>query len=193
MITHASDSQQVPNQNKTKFQIEKNCQKFKFCKKLYMQHTFWSCLIGCIWNGSNQNCRHYRADAGRTDVVLTKCNQRGAILVTFEENQPYFRDWGGTLVVGYNVTCPVGFVACVCIFVIWTRSYKLHQSFLVHLLDHQKVLAGKIRWHPTQVQSSVLLPSGYSKWRSALLGYAIRRAPILVWPNMGKVGDNRRW
>ena len=25
------------------------------------------------------------------------------------------------------------------------------------------------------------------------LGYAIRRAPILVWPNMGKVGDNRRW
>ena len=25
------------------------------------------------------------------------------------------------------------------------------------------------------------------------LGYAIRRAPILVWPNMGKVGDNQRW
>ena len=23
----------------------KNCQKFKFCKKLYTQHTFWSYLI----------------------------------------------------------------------------------------------------------------------------------------------------
>ena len=25
-----------------------------------------------------------------------------------------------------------------------------------------------------------------------ILGYAIMRAPILVWPNMGNVGDNRR-
>ena len=25
----------------------------------------------------------------------------------------------------------------------------------------------------------------------SLLGYAIRRAPILVWPNMGNMGDNQ--
>ena len=38
------------NQNKTKskLQILKNCQKFKFCKTLYTRHTFWSCLIRCI-------------------------------------------------------------------------------------------------------------------------------------------------
>ena len=48
MITHTSDSHQIPSQNKTKLQILKNCQKFKFCKNRYMQHTFWSCLIRCI-------------------------------------------------------------------------------------------------------------------------------------------------
>ena len=87
---------------------------------------------------------------GGINIVLTECNRRGAILVTFDDNQTYFRDGDGTLVVGFNVTCPVGFVTCVCIFVIWSRSYKLRQSFLVHLLGHQKVLAGKTRWHPTQ-------------------------------------------
>ena len=50
MITHTSDSHQFPCQNKTKskLQILKNCQIFKFCKQLYMWHTFWSCFIR--WN-----------------------------------------------------------------------------------------------------------------------------------------------
>ena len=52
MITHTSDSHQIPSQSKTKskLQILKNCQKFKFaiCKKLYMRHTFWSCLARCV-------------------------------------------------------------------------------------------------------------------------------------------------
>ena len=67
MITHTSDSHQIPSQNKTKskLQILKNCQKFKFCKKYYTWHTFWSFLIRCKkWNGSNQNCTRYRADTG---------------------------------------------------------------------------------------------------------------------------------
>ena len=47
---------------------------------------------------------------GGINIVLTECNRRGAILVTFDDNQTYFRDGDGTLVVGFNVTCPVGFV-----------------------------------------------------------------------------------
>ena len=47
MITHSSDSYQIPSQNKTKskLQILKHCQKYKFCKKLYTRHTSWNCLI----------------------------------------------------------------------------------------------------------------------------------------------------
>ena len=65
MITHTSDSHQIPSQNKTKskLQILKNCQKFKFyffCKKLYMQHTFWCCLVRCI------NMIKYQMDPTRT-------------------------------------------------------------------------------------------------------------------------------
>ena len=43
-------SHQIPSQNKTKskLQILKNCQKFKFCKKIYTWNTYWSCLIRCI-------------------------------------------------------------------------------------------------------------------------------------------------
>ena len=50
MITHTSDSHQIPSQNntKSKSQILKNCQNFKFCKKLCTRHTFWSCFIRCI-------------------------------------------------------------------------------------------------------------------------------------------------
>ena len=50
MNTSTSDSHQIPTQNKTKskLQIFKNCQKLKFCKKLYMRHTLWSCLVRCI-------------------------------------------------------------------------------------------------------------------------------------------------
>ena len=59
MITHTSGSHQIPSQNKTKS---------KFCKRLYMRHTSWSCLIRCInMKWSNQNRRHYRADAGQMD------------------------------------------------------------------------------------------------------------------------------
>ena len=37
----------------------------KFCKEINMLHTFWRCLIRCIiWNGSNRNCRCYRAETG---------------------------------------------------------------------------------------------------------------------------------
>ena len=50
MITHSSDSHQIPSENKTKSKLRslKNCQIFKFCKKLYTRHTCWSCLIRCI-------------------------------------------------------------------------------------------------------------------------------------------------
>ena len=53
MITHTSDSHQIPSQNKTKskLQISKKLPKIqilKFCKKLYTRHTFWSCWIRCM-------------------------------------------------------------------------------------------------------------------------------------------------
>ena len=53
MITHTSELHQIPSQNKTKtkLQILKKLPKIKiikFCIKLYLQHTFWSCLIRCI-------------------------------------------------------------------------------------------------------------------------------------------------
>ena len=52
MITHTSDSHQIPSENRQSqsykfWQIAKNSN-LKFCKKLNMQHTFWSCLIRCI-------------------------------------------------------------------------------------------------------------------------------------------------
>ena len=50
MITHTSDSHQIPSQNETKskLQIFKNYQKYKFWNKLHMRHSSWSCLIRCI-------------------------------------------------------------------------------------------------------------------------------------------------
>ena len=55
MITHTSDSHQIPSQMKTKskLQILKNCQKLNFCN-----------FARNIWNGSNQNWRRYREDTG---------------------------------------------------------------------------------------------------------------------------------
>ena len=53
MITHTGDSHQIPGHKKTKSKLEipKICQKFKFYKfaitQGYMWHTFWSCLIRC--------------------------------------------------------------------------------------------------------------------------------------------------
>ena len=46
MITHTSDSHQIPSQNKTKSkqQIKKNAKNAN-CKKLYTRHTFWSSLM----------------------------------------------------------------------------------------------------------------------------------------------------
>ena len=62
MITHTSDSHQIPSQNKTKSKLQSLKQdkvtKFKkmtkiqileFCKKVYTRHTFRSCLIRCIY------------------------------------------------------------------------------------------------------------------------------------------------
>ena len=72
MITHTSDSHQIPSQNKTKskLQILKNCQKCKFWKKLYTWHTFWGCLKRCInMKWIQPECRRYRAD--------TKCGTDG--------------------------------------------------------------------------------------------------------------------
>ena len=51
MITHTSDSHQIPNQNKMKSKLKfkkkmPKIQILKFCKKLETQHTF--CLIRCI-------------------------------------------------------------------------------------------------------------------------------------------------
>ena len=84
------------------------------------------------------------------NIVLIKCNWRDTTLVTFDDNQTYFRGGGCTLVVTCNATYPVGFVPCIYIYVICSISYKLHQSFFVHLLGHQRVLAGKTRWRPPQ-------------------------------------------
>ena len=68
MVTHTIDLYWIPSQNKTKskLQIWKISQKFKFwnfAKNLYTRHTFWSCLIRCvIWTGSGYYCESYRAD-----------------------------------------------------------------------------------------------------------------------------------
>ena len=64
MITHTSDSHQIPNQNKTKLKQVKVTHFKKLptlCKKLDMQHTFWSCLIRCInikWIQPEPQSRH---------------------------------------------------------------------------------------------------------------------------------------
>ena len=54
MITHTIDSYWIPSQKKTKskIQIQSICQNFTLLSfektHLHMQHTFWSCLIGCV-------------------------------------------------------------------------------------------------------------------------------------------------
>ena len=54
MSTHTSDSHQIPSWNKTKSKLQilnkklPKIQILKFCKKCYMRHTSWSCLIKCI-------------------------------------------------------------------------------------------------------------------------------------------------
>ena len=49
MITHTIESYWIPSQKKTKskLQIWRIRQNFKFWNKHYMRHTFWSCLIRC--------------------------------------------------------------------------------------------------------------------------------------------------
>ena len=52
MITHTSDSHEIPSQvkqDKIKVTNEKHAKNpiLKCCKKLYMRHTFSSCLIRC--------------------------------------------------------------------------------------------------------------------------------------------------
>ena len=52
-LTHTSDSHQIPSQKKTKSKLQNfkkllKIQILKFCKKLYMRHTFWSCLMRYI-------------------------------------------------------------------------------------------------------------------------------------------------
>ena len=49
MITHTIESYWIPSQKKTKskIQILKIPQNFKFCNRHYTRHTFWSCLIRC--------------------------------------------------------------------------------------------------------------------------------------------------
>ena len=44
MITHTIESYWIPSQKKTKLQIQRICQNFKFWNKPYTRHTFWSCL-----------------------------------------------------------------------------------------------------------------------------------------------------
>ena len=74
MITHTSDPHQIPSQNKTTPQILRNCQKFKFSKKLYTWHTIWSCSVYKMYKydmdptrtvGGTERTR----DAGWTDGV----------------------------------------------------------------------------------------------------------------------------
>ena len=53
MITHIRDSYQIQKSKQDKFKITNfkklpKIQNLKFCMKVYMQHTFWSCLIRCI-------------------------------------------------------------------------------------------------------------------------------------------------
>ena len=77
MIIHTSDSHQIPSQNKTKLQILKNCQKFKFWYFARNVTCFWSCLIRCInmkWIQPELEAlqsRHRMWD-GRTDRVKPK-------------------------------------------------------------------------------------------------------------------------
>ena len=74
MITHTSDSHQIPSQNKTKskLQIQKIAKKSKFWNFEINFTCDTPSEVVKIWNGSNQNCRQYRADTecwkdGRTD------------------------------------------------------------------------------------------------------------------------------
>ena len=49
MITHSIESYWIPSQKKTKskLQILRIRQHFKFWNKHYTRHTFWNCLIRC--------------------------------------------------------------------------------------------------------------------------------------------------
>ena len=69
LVVHIRPKSKQDKVKVTNFKKLPKIQILKFCKKLYTWHTFWSCLIRCInVNGSNQNSRCYRADAGcRTD------------------------------------------------------------------------------------------------------------------------------
>ena len=101
MITHTIDSCRIPSQ--------KTNSKWQNCKKLYTWHSFWSCLIRCIyiyiyiyiyiWNGSSKNCWRYRADTipstdGRTDrQTYEQMDGQGETSIT-----PFPLRWSG----GYN-------------------------------------------------------------------------------------------
>ena len=62
---------------KSKLQIKKNCQKFKFCNNPYTWHSFWSCLIRCanmkwswlvLWKIQSGHGYVHRRTDGRTDM-----------------------------------------------------------------------------------------------------------------------------
>ena len=64
---------QVKTRQSQSYKLKKNCQKFKFwnfarnCTCDTLSEVVWYDVQ--IWNGSNQNCRRYRADTGcRTDA-----------------------------------------------------------------------------------------------------------------------------
>ena len=76
VITHTSDSHQIPSQNKTKSKLQifkkqlPKIQILKFCQKLLMQHTFWNCLIRCTnmrWIQTELYVVEWTWDAGWTD------------------------------------------------------------------------------------------------------------------------------
>ena len=121
IIIQTSDSHPIPSHKKTtsKLQILKKLPKIqilKLCKKPYMRHTFWSCLIRCkIWNGSNQNSRCYREDTGcRTDRWMDR---------RLDAVKPI-----------YNIP-PNNFIACgvyLCWFCINAHIFWLTQEFPSH-------------------------------------------------------------
>ena len=73
------------------------------------------------WANVDLDLCHHMTSLGHNEWHSTICHH------TFDNNQNVLCSGGGTLVAGCNVTYPVGFVACVCIFVIWSSSYKLHK------------------------------------------------------------------
>ena len=124
MITHTIESYWIPSQKKTKSksQIKKNRQNFKFWNGHYTRHTFWSCLIRCAnmkWIRwvffkiqSGHDSVHRRTD-GRTD---RRTDGQGDTSIP-----PYQLCWSG----GYNYIGTKIYSTCILILSVYKFCFVL--------------------------------------------------------------------